>query len=767
MGKKKGKEKSRDARSVSSAIKTTISSCIAASAVASSAAPVEFGIYPEGVLEKLVEDKTFSDAQAGVKRNIVFGTDAYKDEYPNCDIYSPITAKFLMRCPAPVKPRVEKSRDEQSSRTKKSAEVFTPFWLCGKMVDYLDAEIVSTQRRSDAECAENSSRVEHVERADGRAGAPRTPPVDWRSYVDARVLEITCGEAPFIVSRYDAASGELIPIEKRIGVLDRKLRMVNENAADEAEWLKWTVRAYESVYGYEYQGDSLAIARFNLLVTFEENLQVRWGRKPKYPELVKIANRIAWNFWQMDGLKGTATHRVGEQFLPGFEYCEKKPEAEQGELALGDLSTQGCRVAEAGGDHHARRGGGEARTSPSPDVDTRECVIFDWRKRKPVIYNEIGGTRVLTANNATPAKTGRARTPAAPQEPKGAKIMKFDYAIGNPPYQEESVGNNDNDPPVYNYFYDRSFEVADCVELISPARFLFNAGGTPKDWNAKMLNDPHLKILEYEQKSSNIFAGTSISGGIVVALRNANKSYGAIGVFSSFEELNSIVKKVAAKSKENLSSIVSNRGSHRYSDLAYEQHPEEMKQTADRRIAPSAFERMPGLFLENKPADSGKYVKILGVVDGKRVYRWFKSEYLAPVKTLEKFKVFISKADGAAGQIGSPIPARVCGRPSVDGPGVGSTETFITIGATDTKKEAEAIAKYVRTKFARTMLGVLKVTQNCASPTWRYVPLQDFTSSSDIDWSKSVKEIDRQLYKKYKLTKKEIDFIEEKVKEME
>ena len=761
MGKKKGKEKSRDARSVSSAIKTTISSCIAASAVASSAAPVEFGIYPEGVLEKLVEDKTFSDAQAGVKRNIVFGTDAYKDEYPNCDIYSPITAKFLMRCPAPVKPRVEKSRDEQSSRTKKSAEVFTPFWLCGKMVNYLDDEIVSTQRRSDAECAENSSRVDHGGRRDGKAGAPRTPPVDWRSYVDARVLEITCGEAPFIVSRYDAASGELIPIEKRIGVLDRKLRMVNENAADEAEWLKWTVRAYESVYGYEFQGDSLAIARFNLLATFEDNLQVRWGRKPKYPELVKIANRIAWNFWQMDGLKGTATHRVGEQFLPGFEYCEKKPEAEQGELALWDLSTQGCRVAEAGGDHQARRGGGEARTSPSPDVDTRECVIFDWRKRKPVIYNEIGGTRVLTANNATPAKTGRARTPAAPQEPKGAKIMKFDYAIGNPPYQEETGGTCTSDKPIYHLFMDEAYKVADKVELITPARFLFNAGATPKAWNKQMLEDSHLKVLEHVQKSDQVFANTDIKGGVAVTYRDSAKEFGAIETFTSHSELNSILKKVEKASSGYLSDIISNRGLYRFSENAYKEQAEELRKTSDHRISTDAFKEMGKLFTEEKPNNGRTYFRILGNLKGKRVYRWFRLDYLVPIENLKKYKVILPKANGS-GAIGE-----VLSTPMIGAPMLGFTETYISIGSFDRKGEAEACLKYVKTKFARTMLGVLKITQDNTRPVWRKVPLQDFTSASDIDWSKSVKEIDRQLYKKYKLTKKEIDFIEEKVKEME
>ena len=609
-----------------------------------------------------------------------------------------ITSALLCRNPSPIQPRVAKSRDAQSERTKKSAEVFTPLRLCAKMNDFLEGEILSSAKR--------------VDRVEDRTA--------WQGYVDVRILEITCGEAPFIVSRYDAATGETIPVEKRIGILDRKLRLVNENAADEKEWMKWTIRAYESVYGYELQGDSLAIARANLLITFAENMEARWGRKAKTRELTTIANRIVWNFWQMDGLTGNVSivRNVEVQTLPGFEDCTPKNPPEQLDFFAAP----------------------EMQRKPETFLQKKECRIFDWRKRMPVIYNELG---------------------------KGKTTMKFDFAIGNPPYQEESIGNNASDTPVYHYFYDKSFEIADCVELISPARFLFNAGGTPKEWNAKMLNDPHLKILDYEQRSSNVFAGTSISGGIVVTLRNAKKNYGAIEVFSPFKELNSIVRKVNSVSNSNLSSIVSNRGSYRYSDLAYDQYPQEMKQTADRRIAPSAFERMPELFLEKKPTDGNKYVKILGVLKGKRVYRWFKKDLLAPVRTLGKFKVFISKADGAAGQIGLPVPARICGKPNVEGPGVGSTETFISIGIVDTKEEAEAIAKYVRTKFSRAMLGVLKVTQNCASPTWRKVPLQDFTSKSDIDWSKSVKEIDQQLYRKYKLSKAEIKFIETHVKEME
>ena len=613
-----------------------------------------------------------------------------------------ITPSLLFRKPSPVLPRVEKSRETQGARTKKNAEVFTPSWLCAKMNDFLDGEILAAKSAKDAKF--------------------------WQNYVDVRILEITCGEAPFIVSRYDAATGKLIPVKERIGLLDRKLRAVNENADDEEEWMKWAVRAYESVYGYEYQGDSLAIARANLLITFVENLEARWGRKATIHELTTIANRIVWNFWQMDGLTGMVSvwKTIEIQHLPGFD--PPKPPEQMEFFSEPKEEKKG-----------------------TPLRQDKACVIFDWRARRPITYNEIG----------------KVACPHAATNKKGIKTMKFDYAIGNPPYQEEAIGNNASDTPVYHYFYDRSFEVADCVELISPARFLFNAGGTPKEWNAKMLSDPHLKILDYEQRSANVFAGTSISGGIVVTLRNAHRNYGAIEVFSPYDELNSIVKKVNSVSSSNLSSIVSNRGAYRYSDLAYEQYPKEMKMTADRRIAPSAFVRIPKLFLEKKPKNDDKYVRILGVLEGERVYRWFRRDLLASVKTLEKYKVFISKADGAAGQIGLPIPARICGRPCVEGPGVGATETFISIGCVDTKREAEAIAKYVRTKFARAMLGILKVTQNCASHTWRKVPLQDFTSKSDIDWSGTVSEIDKQLYKKYKLTKAEIKFIETHVKAME
>lgn len=338
--------------------------------------------------------------------------------------------------------------------------------------------------------------------------------------------------------------------------------------------------------------------------------------------------------------------------------------------------------------------------------------------------------------------------------------MKFDFAIGNPPYQQPSKGENSNDTPVYHYFFDAAKEIADRIELITPARFLFNAGGTPASWNEKMLNDKHFKVAKYYQDATVVFPNTEIKGGVVVSYIDKEKDFIPVELFTPYEELNSIIKKIISNYK-SISLIVTNRGSYRYSDAAYKNEPENMKKTSDRRIAPSCFERMPDLFTEDKPSDGEEYIIIIGVNKGERIRRWFRREYLCENETLDKFKVLVSKASGN-GTFGETLSAPIVGIP-----GEGYTETFISIGKSDVKEEAYNIEKYIKTKFSRAMLGVLKVTQNMSRDTWKYVPLQDFTSSSDIDWSKSIPEIDQQLYRKYGLTEEEIEFIETHVKPME
>lgn len=344
--------------------------------------------------------------------------------------------------------------------------------------------------------------------------------------------------------------------------------------------------------------------------------------------------------------------------------------------------------------------------------------------------------------------------------------MKFDVVVGNPPYQENAKGESTKDSPVYHYFYNLAKQISDKYCLITPARFLFNAGSTDKDWNKEMLMDKHLKVLSYEQNSAKIFPGTDIKGGVAILYRDAVKVLGPIETFTSFVELNSIIQKVLTLSTDTLDSIISNRGQYRYTDKIYEDYPQEMQQISDRRIASNAFRKLPNLFTEHKPEDGLEYVQIFGRINNDRGYKWFRREYLAEPKTFLKYKVILPKANGS-GALGEVLSTPLIGEPLIGEPLIGFTETFISIGAFDNLLEAENAMKYVKSKFARTMLGVLKITQDNPRDKWSMVPLQDFTSNSDIDWTQSIADIDQQLYKKYGLSQEEIDFIESKVRAMD
>ena len=211
-----------------------------------------------------------------------------------------------------IRPRVLKSKENQTDRSKDMAEVFTPSWICN---------------------AQNNL-----------VGDALPNGMSWQDYVHLTCLEITCGEAPYLVSRYDAATGESIPLEKRIGLLDRKLRLVNEKTDTKEEWLKWALIAYQNTYGYEWQGDNLLIARKALLLTFIENYQARFNEPPSYKDIEDIADVISWNLWQMDGLRGTP---------PDYP----SP--------------------------------GELLDNPIPDMFTTYCIIRDWNENKEIRYVDL------------------------------------------------------------------------------------------------------------------------------------------------------------------------------------------------------------------------------------------------------------------------------------------------------------------------------------------------------------------------------------------
>ena len=306
---------------------------------------IDLNTYPVSEnLKALLKDKT-------TKKNIIFATSVYSSKGTPIKETEQMTEEILKGFTQyEIQPRVLKNKEQQQERTRAKAEVFTPSWICNKMNNHCDEEWFGRKNVFNTEQKQgwlvNTEKVE-FDTKDG-----------WKKYVDSKRLEITCGEAPYIVSRYDAATGEIIEIKRRIGILDRKLRVVNENTDNETEWFKWVLRAYQSVYGYEFQGDNLLIARINLLITFVDYMQDRWNRVPTEAELRKVVNVIVWNFWQMDGITG---------MIP---FGKNKEEYHQ--FSLFDFV-----VAD------------ELDSQDTEEPEEVYCRIYDWRSDKSLTYKSM------------------------------------------------------------------------------------------------------------------------------------------------------------------------------------------------------------------------------------------------------------------------------------------------------------------------------------------------------------------------------------------
>ena len=260
----------------------------------------DFELSPD-VLAILLRDHTTG-------KNIFWATHDYEALGSEYDYHAEIQPHLITgEHSRVVRPRVLKSKENQTDRSKDMAEVFTPSWICNAQNDLVDNALFSPLGES-----ERGS---------------------WQDYVQTTCLEITCGEAPYLVSRYDATTGEAIPIAKRIGLLDRKLRVVSENTETQDDWLKWAEIAYQNTYGYEWQGDNLLLARKALLFTFIDYYKAKFGGNPSQDSIHGIAEIISWNLWQMDGLRGTP---------PDYP----SP--------------------------------GELHENPVPDMFTTYCVIYDW-----------------------------------------------------------------------------------------------------------------------------------------------------------------------------------------------------------------------------------------------------------------------------------------------------------------------------------------------------------------------------------------------------
>ncbi len=339
--------------------------------------------------------------------------------------------------------------------------------------------------------------------------------------------------------------------------------------------------------------------------------------------------------------------------------------------------------------------------------------------------------------------------------------MDFEAVVGNPPYQIE--GSNTRKAPVYHLFYDLAAQLAPLASLITPGRFLFRAGQTPAEWTERVLADPHFSVVEYFPNSRAVFPSVDIKGGVAITLRDTTRTPGPVGFFSVYPELRSIVKKVKAKGEESICPLVSSQGLYKFTEKAFEDCPraaEVQGKGTGMKVTSNSFTGLPELFTE-KPADGTETVGVLGLYMKRREVRHISRAYLQSNGYLETYNVFVPEANGS-GAIGEVLSTPIIGTPMI-----GHTDTFISVGRFATREEAEACLKYVKTRFARTMLGTLKATQHNPRDTWANVPMQRFTAGGDIDWTRTVAEIDTQLFSKYGLSAEEASFVEEKVKPME
>ena len=336
--------------------------------------------------------------------------------------------------------------------------------------------------------------------------------------------------------------------------------------------------------------------------------------------------------------------------------------------------------------------------------------------------------------------------------------MKFNAVVSNPPYQ---VGVNKE--PLYHHFISIGMEIGDLGTLIHPGRFLFNAGKTPKAWNQKMLNDEHFKVVKYWKKSDEVFDAVDIKGGVAVTMWDKQNVIGPIGTFVLHDELRTIQEKVESLGEESFSKLVYSRDLYQLTKLFYKENPElEGRQSKGHRfdLGTTAFSLFPEVFSDEKPAGDG-YALVVGRENDTRIAKWIKKEYLKLPDNFESYKIAFPVANGS-GKFGESLSD-----PFVCGPYCAQNTTFLSAGNFYTLFEAQSCLKYVKTKFARCMLGIFKVTQHTTREAWRAVPLQNFTQQSDINWDLAIPELDAALYQKYNLTRDEIEFIESNVSAMQ
>ena len=316
---------------------------------------IDLDAYPVRIsLKILLQDKT-------TKKNIIWATDAYKDSVGAKDTDQIEMSHLIGMDPILLQPRISKAVEEQQERTRKKAEVFTPVWICNQMNNHLDEEWFGRKDVFNIEGEQTWTTV------DGPVSFPEKK--IWKHYVDSRRLEITCGEAPYLVSRYDTVTWDTIELAQRIGLLDRKMRVAMENTETEEAWRKWATIAFQSIYGFDWQGDNVLFARENLLLSYVDYYISRFEKEPDTDDLRMIAEILSWNIWQMDGLKFVIPNSCKDTDSGQLQLFDDEPEKRP---------CEGC-----------------AKNDPLLHTGIY-CMIMDWKENKKVKFVSLlkNGARI-------------------------------------------------------------------------------------------------------------------------------------------------------------------------------------------------------------------------------------------------------------------------------------------------------------------------------------------------------------------------------------
>lgn len=628
------------------------------------------------LIELLLKDRT-------TRKNIIWATDSYTklgDQYNPTDQIKPhlVTngAGHL------IKPRSEKAIDEQKERTKIKAEVYTPTWVVKKQNDLVEDEFKD---------------------------------LDLKEYINKTWLEITCGEAPYMCSRYDMVTGESIPIHERVGFVDRKLQRISKEIDNLDEWLEYVYEAYKSSYGYEFQGDSLLLARENLVYTFIEYYYKKFSSLPDFEYILKITLIVSYNVFQMNGLSYT---------IPMSQSLEIIEPEIQLDL-FGNLETEGIQL--------------ETEINEGIKVKIDRYINTQMLRFEKLAVNE------------------------------GSSEMKFDVVIGNPPYQENvssHSGNRSLAKQLFPSFIMASTKISKkYVSLITPAKWFTSQG---QDHSFPPLrkyvkNHNHFKQIHYFGNDTDLFDDVEVGS---VNYYLYDKDYNGDTLFANYFGESRAKKSEMMRPlfEENLDIILSLNPMVTILDNV-RQYPniEFLTKLTKGRNAFNITGK------EAKKISEKDYFE--GAYELRASYEEIR--YISPekisknIEIAEKYKIFISKANGGAGTLSDGKQVSIIGEPYIGKPKSVCTDSLIPIGSFTTEIEAINLRKYLRTKFARFMVGIMKTSQNITQIVYRFVPLQDFSLNSDIEWNETLSSIDKQLYKKYGLDKEQVDFIESIIREME